>query len=84
MGLSVSKYIEKMLPEWQVGDLLARTAVKHSLPTALWVALTPNQRVSAVNCARRKGITVLDQISLMAQAWGVVELLPDPALAQAA
>jgi len=84
MGLSVSKYVEKMLPEWQAGDLLARTAGKHSLPTALWVALTPYQRSSAVNCARRKGITVLAQISLMAQAWGVVGLLPDPSLAQAA
>jgi hypothetical protein len=85
LGLTVPQFIERMLPEWGLGgDLLARTAVKHSLPTALWVALTPYQRSSAVNCARRKGITVLAQISLMAQAWGVVGLLPDPSLAQAA
>jgi len=74
-GLTVPQYIQKMLPEWNKGDVLARTAEKHSLPADVWRALTPYQRCSAVNCARKKGISVFEQIQLMAQDWGVDCLL---------
>jgi hypothetical protein len=75
-GLTVPQYIERMLPEWTAGGLIERTAAKHSLPAELWAALSLTQRNSAVSCAKRKGLSVLEQIGLMAQDWGVEALMP--------
>lgn len=71
LGLTVAQYIQQKLPAWRLGDVLAQTAAKHSIPTDVWRDLSKSQRSNAVNCARRKGISVLDQIRLMAQDWGI-------------